>query len=344
MRAWALPLAWVLIGLPSSWGRAEERVVPAQGRAFGVYIENDSRTVGGPGSDQSYSSGIKFSYLYSEDQIPKWADPALSAMNILDKERRKSKSNFGFSLGQQLYTPNDTGREELIPNDRPYAAWLYVAFSAHFKTPTHAHHWELAAGLVGPEAVGEPIQNQFHRIIDSPRVNGWDNQLGTEPTLQFSYQQRLKFLEVFRDGSRVFDVIPFYGGGVGNVLVAAHAGGLLRVGYRLPDDLGPTRPSPTGGDLFISPKPVGEERDWSFYGFVGARGHAIAHSLFLDGNTFRKSHSVTKYPFVGETEVGLAGELSNWSLIWRFVTRTPEFEEKSRFNSFGSLTLSYTFL
>ncbi|HRO68012.1 MAG TPA: DUF2219 family protein, partial [Pseudobdellovibrionaceae bacterium] len=112
----------------------------------------------------------------------------------------------------------------------------------------------------------------------------------------------------------------------------------------LPDDLGPTRPSPTGGDIFISPRRPGPELDWSFYGFAGARGHAIAHSIFLDGNTFRESHSVKKYPFVGETEFGAAGELGNWSLIWRFVTKTPEFEEKSRFNSFGSLTLSYTVL
>ncbi|HRO68591.1 MAG TPA: DUF2219 family protein, partial [Pseudobdellovibrionaceae bacterium] len=113
--------------------------VPTSGRTFGVYVENDARTVGGPGSDQGYSSGLKFSYLYAEDRIPAWANPALASMNILEQERRKSKSNFGFSLGQQLYTPNNTAGKAFIPNDRPYAAWLYFAFSAHFKTPTHGH-------------------------------------------------------------------------------------------------------------------------------------------------------------------------------------------------------------
>lgn len=337
---WAA-LAMATFGVSIAFAQDE---VPSSGRTFGVYVENDARVVGGPGSDQGYSSGIKFSYLSAEDRIPSWANPALSTMNILEQERRKSKSNFGFALGHQIYTPNNTTTSDFIPNDRPYAAWLYMAFSAHFKTPTHGHYWELALGVVGPEAMGPSVQNEFHRIIGSARVNGWEHQLGTEPTLQLSYQQRLKSFEVFQNRSRVFDVIPFYGAGLGNVLVAAHAGALVRIGYHLPDDLGPTRPSPTGGDIFISPKPTGPHSDWSFYGFAGARGHAIAHSIFLDGNTFRKSHSVKKYPFVGETEFGAAGELGNWNLIWRFVTKTPEFEEKSRFNSFGSMTLSYTFL
>ncbi|MBX3040708.1 MAG: lipid A deacylase LpxR family protein [Bdellovibrionaceae bacterium] len=337
-------LTWLLMGfvVVPAWAQSDE--VSPSGRTFGVYVENDSRSVGGPGSDQGYSSGIKFSYLFAENNIPAWANPALASMNILEQERKKSKSNFGFSMGHQIYTPNKTSTSEFIPNDRPYAAWLYLAFSAHFKTPTHGHYWELATGIVGPEAQGASVQNEFHRIIDSPRVNGWEHQLGTEPTLQLSYQQRLKSFEIFQEQSRVFDVIPFYGAGFGNVLIAAHAGALVRIGYHLPDDLGPTRPSPTGGDIFISPKRPGPQWDWSFYGFAGARGHAIARSLFLDGNTFRKSHSVKRYPFVGETEFGAAGEIGNWSLIWRFVTKTPEFEEKSRFNSFGSLTLSYTFL
>lgn len=35
-------------------------------QAFALYIENDSRNIGGPGSDQAYSNGFKFSYIFAE--------------------------------------------------------------------------------------------------------------------------------------------------------------------------------------------------------------------------------------------------------------------------------------
>lgn len=319
---------------------------PSRGQTFSAYVENDSRSIGGPGSDQGYSNGLRFSYISARDHVPPWAVPLVDTSERLKRELRKTQSNFGLALGHQIYTPNNTQIETPIENDRPYAAWLFLAASAHFKSPSHGQYLEASLGVVGPEAGGKTVQNGFHRIIGQEGAQGWANQLGTEPTLQLSYQQRVRFFELHRhdesgDG-KYLDAIPYFGGSVGNVLTAVHVGGMLRFGTHIPDDLGPTRPSSFDGDSFISPAVSTSTEKWSVYGFVGGRGIATARNIFLDGNSFRRSPRVTKYPLTGETEFGAALQYDPWSLVWRFVTRSPEFREKGRFNSFASVSLSYS--
>lgn len=315
----------------------------ADGEAYSFYLENDARAIGGPGSDQAYSAGFKFSYLYAPEVTPGWAESFLRQSRFLSDLAENTASNFGWSLGQQIYTPNDTQTQSLIQDDRPYAAWTYLAFMAHFKAAHRADYWELNLGIVGPEAMGERVQNQYHDLIGVDKVRGWENQLKTEPTLQLSYQQRQKWIEGLSGGRRFFDVIPFYGASAGNVLLAGHAGALVRWGHNLPGDLGATRPSPTSGDFFLRPEMGSQsERSERYFLFAGGRVIVVGRSLFLEGNNFQSSHRVTRYPIVGETEFGVGAQWKNWQFGWRYVTRSPEFEEKSRFNSFASLNLAFS--
>lgn len=43
---------------------------------------------------------------------------------------------------------------------------------------------------------------------------------------------------------------------------------------------------------------------FGWYVFVGVEGRAIAHNIFLDGNTFASSQHVDKKPFVGDLTAG----------------------------------------
>ena len=312
------------------------------GAAVNLYIENDTRDIGGPGSDNAYSSGFKFSYVAADDHLPAWTKLATDHSSTIKEAIQNSKSNFGVSIGQQIYTPNDIRRTDLITDDRPYAAWLYVGLSSQFKNENQSHGLELDLGVVGPEAAGEAIQNGYHKIIAKYSAEGWKHQLRTEPTVQLSYQQRLKFLELKQaDGTKYFDAIPFFGGGIGNVAIDLQAGGMVRLGFQLPDDFGPAK-SMIDGDNFVAPS-SGSNRQSSLYTFAAGRGIGVGHNMFLDGNTFLSSHKVTKYPFIIETEVGFVGNYENWTVAWRFVTRSPEFEQRSVVNSFASISLGYIF-
>lgn len=311
---------------------------PHQGEAFVFYVENDSRNLGGPGSDQSYSNGFKFSYIYAEDRAPKWPGNVIRTLEYFDDNFEKSQSNFGISIGHQIYTPNKTHFKNMVVDDRPYAAWLYLGLAFSFKNEDTAHIFEFDFGTIGPSAQGEQVQNNFHDLIRQDRAQGWDNGLHDEITLQFLYQKRTR---VFKTSNT--DGIFYYGAALGNVQVGGHTGAIVRVGKNIPDDLGPGRPSAGDGDSFVTTTSKSENPGNSYYAFAGIRGNALVKNIFLDGNTFRSSHHVRKYPFTFDTEFGLGLEVKPWGVVWRFVTKSPEFEQRSIFNSFASLNIVYLF-
>jgi lipid A 3-O-deacylase len=314
-----------------------------KGEAINFYIENDSRNIGGPGLDKAYSNGFKLSFIAAENDIPNWAKPIVDRSEVLRKALKGAQTNFGIALAQQIYTPANTQSPDLIIDDRPYAGWSYIALSTQFKGEKNSHSFEFDVGVIGPEAGGESVQNGFHKMIEVETTKGWKNQLKTEPTLQVAYQQRLRFLELKKQNQKnYFDVIPFFGGSVGNVAIDAHGGALVRLGTELPDDFGPTRPSLIDGDNFVNPVNSIYKLP-SFYAFASARGVGVARNIFLDGNTFKESHRVRKYPFLLETEFGFVAMYSHLTLAWRFVTRSPEFEQRSTVNSFASVSIGYTF-
>ena len=307
-----------------------------EGAAFAAYIENDARVLGGPGTDRAYSNGFKFSYIYAQDGAPEWARKPFNIFKFLDNDLDLAKSNFAVSFAQQIYTPNNTALTQLISDDRPYVAWMYLGFGFTFKEEKVAHFLEVDVGTVGPSALGEQVQNDFHDLVHDEHAVGWANGLKDEPTLQLFYQDRYKYLR-----EKYFDFVPYYGAGLGNVQIAIHAGGIVRIGFNLPDDFGPTRPSASDGDSFVSPTGEAGARRNSAYIFGGIRGNAVARNIFLDGNSFRASHKVTKYPFTSDTEVGFGLQFTPMSFVWSFVVRSPEFEQQSKFNSFASINMIY---
>lgn len=330
----------LLIGLHSfaDETNSENKKNPHQtGEAIAFYVENDTRSLGGPGSDQAYTNGLKFSYVYAENKIPDWARGTIEKYKILDnKNPDETKINLGVSLGHQIYTPNTLSDPNLIANDRPYAGWLYLGFAANLKEKSSAQFFEFDIGVVGPSALGKQIQNNWHDMLPKERAMGWQHGLNDEPTLQLYYQKRFKIAE-----SRNIDLLPFYGGGIGNVMIGAHVGAIVRIGSDLLDDFGPSRPSSNDGDSFISPMNLDEPKKFGYYLFASTRGNFVARNIFLDGNTFQKSHHVRKYPFNFDTEFGVCLQKLPFNVVWRFVTRSPEFEERGGFIGFGSLNIVY---
>ncbi len=321
---------------------AESPASASTGQSVNLYIENDTRGLGGPGSDQAYTNGVRASYVFASDYVPYWGSAFVNGLPHLKARMEESTPNFGFSLAHRLYTPADAQSAELIDDDRPYAAWLYVNFNLQLITENRSDATELIVGTIGENAMGEQIQNGVHQSLGVAQAQGWKNQLGNEVTIQLNYRREIRSVQLnnFID-RRYFDFIPQYGFAFGNVKIATSIGGQLRYGVNLPSNFGPSRAS-GGADPAITMETTLPKRS-SFYFFAGAQGEAVAHNLFLDGNTFHPSHHVTRKLLVLETELGVGGQWRSWSAGWRFVTRSPEFEERDDFNSFASLSLAYLF-
>jgi hypothetical protein len=306
------------------------------GQRLSIIEENDSLFFD---SDKHYTQGMRLGYL-GPDVAPGsgWNDPFDAFAGFLpvfpagEKERSR---RYGLSLGQNFFTPSVISADPPDPRDRPYAGWLYVGASLLQDTDKRMlEHLELQLGVVGPAALGEQVQRQWHELVDATEPLGWDAQLENEPGIVLSYERKWR-LTLAGDGSTGVDLIPELGGSLGNVFTYGEASLLLRVGRNLQADYGPARirPALSGTDYFNNDYLDG---DFGIYGFVGVQGRAVARNIFLDGNTFQSSASVDKEPLVADLQAGV-------SLFWRngarldaaVMYRTDEFEDQDKADAIG---------
>lgn len=331
----ALIWALLLLGIPAAAG-AEFVPGPVDERgAFTFVFEND--ILGGFGTDRHYTQGMRLSYLSREESVWNWVESIAHKVPFYPEDGRMRAT---YSVGQNLYTPEDIKTDELVVDDRPYAGWLYAAVGLVTDTRRSLDTVEFSIGVVGPTALGEELQSWFHGLIDSPDPQGWHNQLSDELTLQL-FSER-KWRTVWEPGllERIglqADVTPHVGGALGNVYIHAAAGGTLRLGTDLPVDYGAPRirPSLPGSEFFVP------TRSFSGYFFAGVEGRAVLRNMFLDGNTFKDSHSVEKFPFVGDFQGGLALVAFDVRAAFTYVFRTREFVEQNGADVFGAITLSF---
>ncbi len=328
-----------LAALPEAFAQQQKpRVVVSN-----FYEENDLFA----DTDQHYTQGLKFSFLMEREGTPPWMEKLVPGLwSFFGDENLPSLHNAGWSLGQNMYTPDEITFTHLDPDDRPYAGWLYIGRLLQISADCDAtaplppgadacqeqlHSFELDLGVVGPASGARWAQTQVHKIIDSPEPLGWGHQIGNEPAALLLYRGKWRF----PNRSLTFDATPSAGFALGNVLTYLSAGGTLRLGRNLsgfPGDLIPAvnRRTPAA---------------WEIYGFAGAEGRLMGVNIFLDGNHFQDSASVDKKSFVYDLSYGAAVRYKPLRVTFTRVRRSEEFEPRSGRpldpQEFGSVILSW---
>jgi hypothetical protein len=315
-----------------------EAISEERAKIFSVVIENDS--IGGQGTDKNYTSGVRFSYFNTSAEMPRLAyeiDDYIPTFEINDS------SSVFYSLGQNLYTPSEISQSTQDPDDRPWAAHLYLSMGLVTATDDHLDELEVSAGVVGPWALGKQTQTFVHKYItpDSPTPKGWSNQLNNEPALVVGWQRRYPQYASVSGGGLSLGVTPHYGVTLGNVYTFANAGFNIRLQPEKDDwQDAPVRvrPAPPGTGFFEIP-----DDDWSWYLFAGMDSRAVARNIFLDGNTFSDSHSVDKNYIVLDANAGLALTFGRYRMSYTFIYRTKEFKGQEDPSVFGALSFGVRF-
>ena len=308
-----------------------------------VYSENDKYFAG---TDEHYTNGFKLSVLstdlrsFTDDSVPAPVRGLSRLLGGLISDDKPYK--LGLSLGQNIYTPQDTATPLYQPDDRPYAAWLYlgVAFQVYHPPATvggtaRLDVFEVTAGMVGPAALGQEVQNGFHDLIGAEHAQGWDNQIHNEPGLNLVYERKYRFSTADARTGWGADFIPHAGLSLGNVSTYANAGFELRAGYRLPADFGSNLIRPSGDSNSLRRAP------FNIFLFAAADGRAVLRDITLDGNTFEDSPSIDKKPLVADLYAGLGFGTASWQLTYAQAYRTIEFQGQDERSVFGSISVSF---
>ena len=317
------------------------------------YLDNDLFA----SEDENYTNGVRLSWI-SGARDPEdfgWLQRQLQDLTGDEQSRKLFRRlsgfedpdnleyNYGFSITQLMFTPEDLDAPSAPPGERPYAAWLGIDLSLHAKDANALNSVSVAIGTTGKPALGEEAQDLVHGIRGLKKFQGWDSQIPAELTINFFMKQRRRVSLVAPQNEKRFSIDGFmeWRLAAGNYLTGASLGGLLRFGWNLPPSFADPRLAVTA----YSHQPFRTQRKvsgWSFYGLTGALVTGVAHDITLDGPVFRGFESpVSSKAVVGEIYAGFGVDVGNWNFSYVHTFRSKEFKGQDEAASFGSLTVGY---
>lgn len=296
-----------------------------------IVVEND----GFAATDRHYTSGFEISWL----SAPRSGDSIASRIVQWLPGNGRGEIRVGWQAGQAIYTPKDKSAPERLPDERPYAAWLYGGASLVYSGPAHIDTWSLLLGTVGPHALGEPLQDAVHEWLHFEESRGWDNQIGNRIGGSLIVERKWRALP--RAGIFRFDVdfMPHIGVSLGNIETYVAAGFTVRVGEDLDSDFGPPhiRPSLPGSGYFVP------RSEWAWYLFAGVDRRFVGRNIFLDDNDRATWLAIDKEPRVTDLQAGFVLTRANLRLACTLVQRSEEYAQQSEPDRFGSLGFTWRF-
>ncbi|GAA0561390.1 lipid A deacylase LpxR family protein [Rhizomicrobium electricum] len=321
----------LLAALGTSGAQAADEPRPEKG-TLGILFENDWFN----NADHNYTNGIEITYTTAPQDTPEWL---VDTAHWLPFFTATSDVRTRYALGQTMFTPLDTTLANPSLTDRPYAGFLFGTFGLAGDSGTHLDQFQITIGVVGPMSIAGDTQSWLHGAIGDAKSKGWHYQLRNEPGLILQYERSIKLIPPKSILGLIFDFEPHYGAAVGNVYDFANIGAMARLGFNLPGDYGPMRidPSLPGSNFF---EPTG---GISAYIFAGVDGRAIGRNIFLDGNTFEHSRSVSKMNLVYDYDLGAAVTFHAVRLSYTYVIRSREFKTQPAMSKFGAMALSFRF-
>jgi lipid A 3-O-deacylase len=302
-----------------------------QAGSLNVLLENDAFAA----TDHHYTNGLEISWLTP----PHTADSIASRIAGWLPGNGEGEVRLGWQFGHTIFTPDDKESRELVPDQRPYAAWLYGGASIIYSDDVHIDTWSLILGTVGPRAGGEKLQEATHDWFDANESRGWDNQIGNRVGGVVIVERKWRALaqtRVLRFGA---DFMPHVGIALGNIATYVNGGFTVRVGNDLDNDFGPPRirPSLPGSGYFVP------HDNWSWYLFAGVDARFVERNIFVDDNDLESSLAIEKERWVNDVQAGLVLTRGDFRMSYTFVHRSEEFVQQAQADRFGSLAFTWRF-
>lgn len=353
--------------LPWEWSFGySNQIYNNYGGGSSIFTPEDTSALNPPADQRPYASYLYFLSGLEAEQVDLRYQPRDAARvrieRLVARDRRARRA-----LANEL--ADGTLSDKEIEN-------IQNRISRNFQLSTRHHEsYEVQLGWMGPHAYGEEILETFHsiwpaggnavgwqsrQIKDEPVVNVFYNRVWTGfPLPQWlessereerRWQKRLYENDPIADrhtpprplslGPLALDFRPHAGGALGNLYTFGAVGTMARLGFNIPDNIGPPliRPALPGSDHFTRRNLT----KTAVYGFAGVDSRLVLHNATLDGNLFRESPSVDKKYLVHDAQVGVALEISALRVSYGRVYRTEEFDGQGD-TSFGAVNVGLNF-
>ncbi|WP_428739030.1 lipid A deacylase LpxR family protein [Sulfurimonas sp.] len=282
--------------------------------------------------DNDYTYGSELSVLFYRKDINN------SFLHIPFTDYKNQDNYISISYAQQIYTPFDLESPDIIVDDRPYAGFSYLKSGLYQSYNNNLKTLVLQIGIVGPSSKMRTVQKSIHSLVGSIDPLGWNHQIQDEFILQLNYSHK-QYIEI----SKNIAVIPEYGVELGNASTKVYAIGLFRWGNYLPKDYGSCQIDNTNYNKIPLKAQTKYKNKLGYVLNLSLKTNLVIHDIFLDGNSFKNSHSVDKNSFVAEIGYGFSINYGKFSIDYLRKHLSHQFKTQDRFHSYGSLIFSYNF-
>ncbi|MEO7965837.1 MAG: lipid A deacylase LpxR family protein, partial [Gemmatimonadaceae bacterium] len=240
----------------------------------------------------------------------------------------------GVTLTQDIYTPNlhrPPFSSDTWADERPYAAWLGVGMEGRRVSARALRTVAIAVGVTGKPSLGEAMQDIAHHITArwTTEAHGWETQVGFQPGIVAGVRQSLLAAKLSAGGRGIFDLAPYAGVNVGNILTDAELGGKARLGINLSHPW--------------DPRASRQRPRWEFDVNAGGRLDYVAHNFSLDGTLIHPDRRVDRTPTVRQHEFGAELRIMKLSLAYRAMTRSREYSTGPNHFTWSSMSAGIEF-
>jgi hypothetical protein len=301
------------------------------------YTENDDWPPD-TGTDKDYTNGFRLTVDRNSDsfrlhrlRLFRWVPDHPSCDEAASPGVMCISSAFHF--GQQFYTPDDISIRELIPNDWPYAGWLYVGGSWKASNNQRAAISDLYLGFTGDWSLAREVQTEWHKIVSATHPEGWDNQIGTRFGVIVAHSRHWVVAEREADKHRWLEVTPFVGGNVGNIMTDGYAGGRVKVGWNITRDWSHPAIGPTARQTdTIEPGP------FEVFLSLDGRARVVPYNVFFDA---ADAHTIHRRIGIAEAGVGVGVRVGSFMFTYRVAKISKEYDEALTHHEFKALRFLY---
>ena len=312
-----------------SYDTENNPIIPYKNHSFQMMTENDLYSI--LHSDRYYTNGIRFKYISKEfDYGIEKNDMSWGGVVTLAFINKPHVTRYYLGVAHEMYTPILHADIEKYPH--PYAGYLYLTLGAYHRDNKKLERIGLEGGHTGPQAFGKEMQDFIHSIIGAQKFQGWENQLKYEPVINLQYSLSYKST-LYNSKPFDIDVISSVEASLGNGDTHIGVNGLLRFGYNLHVDFGPSYTN-----HFLDQAPPHSD-DAFVYFFIGLGSKVVLRNMFVEGNSFGTGmqSGLTSNFFRFESSAGILAGGKGFRVGYMFSTLNREYFEQPSGHTFGTL-------
>ncbi|MFY8186491.1 MAG: lipid A deacylase LpxR family protein [Flavobacterium sp.] len=268
---------------------------------IGAVFDNDLYT--STVNDKYYTNGFEF-YL-----------------RRLQTENTQSKSLLEYKIGQKIFNPFAIRVTILERTDRPFAGYLYASIGKNtFHENGFVFKKSIEIGFVGPNALGQEMQEFFHNTFGYKKVLGWENQIRNTLALQGT----LFFAEKMNHFPKVHNTDAHWATelNLGTIFNGMTTGPLIRIGIK--KTLAPIHNSILlGGGLSNQTLSTTQKE---LFLFAQPQVNFQLYDATIQGSLFGKKSPVERditYLRFG-AKAGVAYRINQWHFSYSVVYKTRE--------------------